>query len=169
MEESGSSGADGTGQGFICLCSISGDADRWMYGCTQLLPWNNVITPINSHVTLDPPAGPETRIPPTPPFSFHSFCSQRRGYAVSLFSHAGDRSAEFGVNNHVPDQCILKLNPPPHPHCSRGQLQCSTPGGSQPPCFHVGGPPVQRQHAGFYFLLTSGQVDYPDAVTVPVL
>lgn len=68
MEESGSSGADGTGQGFICLCSISGDADRWMYGCTQLLPWNNVITPINSHVTLDPPAGPETRIP-LPPLS----------------------------------------------------------------------------------------------------
>lgn len=113
MEESGSSGADGTGQGFICLCSISGDADRWMYGCTQLLPWNNVITPINSHVTLDAPAGPETRIPPTPPFSFHSFCSQRRGYAVSPFSHAGDRSAELGVNSHVPDQCILKLNPHP--------------------------------------------------------
>lgn len=120
MEESGSSGADGTGQGFICLCSISGDADRWMYGCTQLLPWNNVITPINSHVTLDPPAGPETRIPP--PLSFHSFCSQQRGYAVSPFSHAGDRSAEFGVNSHVPDRCILKLNPPPIP-CSQGQLE----------------------------------------------
>lgn len=73
MEESGSSGADGTGQGFICLCSISGDADRWMYGCTQLLPWNNVITPINSHVTLDPPAGPETRIPPPTPFLFSLF------------------------------------------------------------------------------------------------
>lgn len=54
----------------LSMCSISGGPDRWialppqcwMYGCTQLVLRNNVITPINSRVMLAPPANRETKL-----------------------------------------------------------------------------------------------------------
>lgn len=75
-------------------CPISVGSDSWIalpprcwiYRCTQLLPRNNVITPINSHVMLAAPANCETKISLSllSLFTFPLQC----GDAMSLFSHA---------------------------------------------------------------------------------
>lgn len=84
----------------LCLCAPSVAApDRWialppqcwMYGCTQLVHRNNVITPINSRVMLPPPANRETKLSLSLP---------------SLFTLSAHRSVDMQYHSSAPHEAV---------------------------------------------------------------